>query len=236
MDWLDTISQEAAAEAGADTEEILIEPYEEPSAGEDIPDWLSTIEDDEPQTIEELDDLGEVFGTEEEFPIEPQETESTPTVVPEWLQEIADEKPSAEPSADPEWLPEIMAKETEPEIKEEVDFASLADEPEPAAAEPLEEVPAVDLPATPEMPPSSETISTASQAIMDGDIAAAIKEFNKLIKKGKLLDDLIAEIKQALRWHPVNVELWQVLGDAYMKQNNLQDALDAYSKAEELLR
>ena len=34
----------------------------------------------------------------------------------------------------------------------------------------------------------------------------------------------------------ISEELWQVLGDAYMKENNLQDALDAYSKAENLLR
>jgi cytochrome c-type biogenesis protein CcmH/NrfG len=36
--------------------------------------------------------------------------------------------------------------------------------------------------------------------------------------------------------YPVEVSLWQLLGDAYMRANRLQDALDAYTKAEELLR
>jgi cytochrome c-type biogenesis protein CcmH/NrfG len=35
---------------------------------------------------------------------------------------------------------------------------------------------------------------------------------------------------------PVDVNIWQSLGDAYMRANRLQDALDAYTKAEELLR
>jgi cytochrome c-type biogenesis protein CcmH/NrfG len=32
------------------------------------------------------------------------------------------------------------------------------------------------------------------------------------------------------------VDLWQTLGDAYVRKNKLQDALDSYTKAEELLR
>jgi len=32
------------------------------------------------------------------------------------------------------------------------------------------------------------------------------------------------------------VAIWQALGDAYMRANLLQEALDAYTKAEELLR
>ena len=34
----------------------------------------------------------------------------------------------------------------------------------------------------------------------------------------------------------MDVVIWQTLGDAYMRANRLQDALDAYTKAEELLR
>ena len=41
---------------------------------------------------------------------------------------------------------------------------------------------------------------------------------------------------QALYRYPVEVAILQALGDAYMRANRLQDALDSYTKAEELLR
>ena len=58
----------------------------------------------------------------------------------------------------------------------------------------------------------------------------------KLIKKGKLLDEIIFDLREALYRYPVEVSIHQALGDAYMRANQLQDALDAYTKAEELLR
>ena len=47
---------------------------------------------------------------------------------------------------------------------------------------------------------------------------------------------LSRDLRDALYRYPVEVPIWQALGDAYMRANRLQDALDAYTKAEELLR
>ncbi|NUM47670.1 MAG: hypothetical protein HUU38_23445, partial [Anaerolineales bacterium] len=45
------------------------------------------------------------------------------------------------------------------------------------------------------------------------------------------------DITEALNTrYPVDIDLWLSLGDAYVKKNKLQDALDSYTKAEELLR
>jgi cytochrome c-type biogenesis protein CcmH/NrfG len=63
-----------------------------------------------------------------------------------------------------------------------------------------------------------------------------LASYNTLIKKNKNLDDVIADLQAALFNHPVEITLWQTLGDAYMKADRLQEALDAYTKAEELLR
>ena len=51
-----------------------------------------------------------------------------------------------------------------------------------------------------------------------------------------MLEDITFDLKEALYRFPVEVSIWQTLGDAYMRSNRLQDALDAYTKAEELLR
>ncbi|MBU0511209.1 MAG: tetratricopeptide repeat protein, partial [Chloroflexi bacterium] len=69
-----------------------------------------------------------------------------------------------------------------------------------------------------------------------GDIDSAIKKYGQLIKKGKRLDDIITDLDQAIYRHPMDISILQALGDAYMRAGQLQDALDVYSKAEELLR
>jgi len=63
-----------------------------------------------------------------------------------------------------------------------------------------------------------------------------MKEYDKLIKKGRLLDEVVHDLLAAIDRFPVDAIVWQTLGDAYMRANRLQDALDAYTKAEELVR
>ena len=79
-------------------------------------------------------------------------------------------------------------------------------------------------------------LEAASKAADQGNLDEALKGFSTLIRKGKLVEEVIQEISQALRRHPINVQLWQTLGDAYLRIDDLQEALDAYTKAEELLR
>lgn len=83
---------------------------------------------------------------------------------------------------------------------------------------------------------SSELLLHVKDALSSGDIDEAVSGYKKLIKKGVDVDKIIENINIALRRYPLDVNIWQVLGDAYMKQNRLQDALDAFIKAEELLR
>jgi cytochrome c-type biogenesis protein CcmH/NrfG len=68
------------------------------------------------------------------------------------------------------------------------------------------------------------------------NLSGALENYSRLIKKGRLLEDIIYDLREASYRFPVDVDIWQSLGDAYMRSNRLQDALDAYTKAEELLR
>ena len=76
----------------------------------------------------------------------------------------------------------------------------------------------------------------AKSELGHGNIAAALDIYTKLIRRGKSLEDIIRDLRDALYRYPVEVPIWQTLGDAYMRANRLQEALDAYTKAEELLR
>jgi cytochrome c-type biogenesis protein CcmH/NrfG len=47
---------------------------------------------------------------------------------------------------------------------------------------------------------------------------------------------VIQDLQAATELHPEDVTLWQSLGDAYLRSNQVQEALEAYVKAEKLLR
>lgn len=80
------------------------------------------------------------------------------------------------------------------------------------------------------------SLASARDAMSRGKIPDALQVYESLIRKGKMLEDITFDLKEALYRFPVEVSIWQTLGDAYMRSNRLQDALDAYTKAEELLR
>jgi hypothetical protein len=84
----------------------------------------------------------------------------------------------------------------------------------------------------PVLPP----LSRAQAELGRGNIGAALDLYGRLIRKGRSLEEIIRDLRDALYRYPVEVPIWQALGDAYMRANRLQEALDAYTKAEELLR
>ena len=84
--------------------------------------------------------------------------------------------------------------------------------------------------------PIDPMLGSARSELSRSNIPAALDAYAKLIKKGRFLDEVIFDLREALYRYPVEVSIWQSLGDAYMRANRLQDALDAYTKAEELLR
>jgi cytochrome c-type biogenesis protein CcmH/NrfG len=57
-----------------------------------------------------------------------------------------------------------------------------------------------------------------------------------VIHRGENLPETIQVLRDALYRFPVDISIWQALGDAYARNDQLQEALNAYTKAEELLR
>jgi tetratricopeptide (TPR) repeat protein len=183
--------------------------------------------------------------------------------LPAWLRdetgEVVAEPPKIEPTRSSDWQP-VEAKQPEPEPKEpepvpapppvEVkpsvpEAPAAPPQPEPAvvaqekpkkltgslrpAKEPARRVP--------ETPSSLDPVlGQARGELSRSNIPGALENYGRLIKKGRYLEDVIYDLREALYRYPVEVSIWQSLGDAYMRANRLQDALDSYTKAEELLR
>jgi tetratricopeptide (TPR) repeat protein len=185
-------------------------------ATEELPDWLK---DEEPA----------------ELPSEE---------LPDWLKGETAEQPPAAPVVQADWQPE------QPPVEVFPIFAAIDSTPtvEEAVPVPAKTAPALKA-ATPQVAPVKPVKAPSASAEKDhalyensqlelqrGNLNEATQGYSKLIKKGKMLDEIIFDLREALYRHPVDVVIWQTLGDAYMRAQRLQDALDAYTKAEELLR
>jgi tetratricopeptide (TPR) repeat protein len=209
------------------------EPVSESKAEEDaLPSWLGELEKEEEQisTPAEADDLPAWLLADEAAP-----AVTEPSVFSDWkpAEEDREESPAEETPA-PEPLPAApfeMAEaetvlepgQTEPEPVMEAQFPTM----ESAPQTPMGglSIPTVD-----------PVLATARNELSQNNVNGALDSYGKLIKKARYLDEVIYDLREALYRYPVDVNLWQSLGDAYMRANRLQDALDAYTKAEELLR
>jgi tetratricopeptide (TPR) repeat protein len=137
-------------------------------------------------------------------------------------------------------VPEPVMEEAVSLEPEAVDVVAILEEkiaepePEPVAAapKPHREPPARKVTAGLTDP----ILGQARGELNRSNVSGALDNYGRLIKKGRLLEDIIHDLREASYRYPVDVGIWQSLGDAYMRANRLQDALDAYTKAEELLR
>lgn len=222
-DWLakaPTMSPNASAPAQR-------EPSGEYESAVDLPDWLAGLDSEK---------AGRTPASTAPTPSPPPAEE-----LPDWLKDDTETAPPAAPQAASEW------QRAEPESIS----ASAPDEP---AAElqaqaatgnlggraPVSEEDELQLSPRPRpmAGPAAlgPSLGSARAELGRGNIAAALDLYARLTRKGKSLEEIIRDLRDALYRYPVEVPIWQALGDAYMRANRLQEALDAYTKAEELLR
>jgi tetratricopeptide (TPR) repeat protein len=191
---------------------------EEPKSNKESPEWLS-------QPVQPSD-MGTEAGT---VPDLTKELE-----MPTWVEETIPASEPPAPTSPGEWvsvdekpvpIPDITSSTTKP--------AAVADEP------PLQRQILGGTGMLSRVPPEdkdAEFLAAAQTALDAKQIKEALHAYSKLIRKNRLLDEVIHDLREAIYRFPVDISIWQTLGDASMRANRLQDALDAYTKAEELLR
>ena len=251
-EWMSAIEQESVIES-AKTDEAHAE-----APAEELPSWLSELDQEQEQAVTPTalnadlpawlrDETGELVA-------EP--TRIEPTRAADWQPvEAKQTEPEVQPS-EPEPEPAVFQAETQapPPEPEPVKAQAEAQTPQPEVAEVVniieEKIAAVQepvpLPAPPRPPklkgtgrlsmPLDPILGQARNELSGNNLSGALENYSRLIKKGRFLEEVIFDLRDALYRFPVDVDIWQSLGDAYMRANRLQDALDAYTKAEELLR
>ncbi|HAL17737.1 MAG TPA: hypothetical protein DCP32_13625 [Anaerolineaceae bacterium] len=184
--------------------------------------------------------------TEPAAPVEDTEVEA----VPEWLQDLTLEHPRkvtgmlVNAETPPDWLKELESEGTKVP-PEELPYAApaepaawMAEQGEISKSEAVDDTSPLHPGPSPVATPasSSSDLYNAQAALNRQEIEGALEYYNKLISRGEALEDTIHDLRDALYRYPIDISIWQALGDAYARSNQLQEALDAYTKAEELLR
>nr|HID14568.1 tetratricopeptide repeat protein [Anaerolineae bacterium] len=230
----------AFGEPEAPPEEAVAPPVEEAAPAEPAFGWTAFGEPEAPpEAVPEV----------EEAPPIP---EVAPSEVPEWARlEEVEAPPVAEVPAVEEVPPpeEIPAPELPP--AEEIAPAPVIEEVPGVVEEiPAEEaiappaIPTVEIPPEPfeaeraylkEHPRDYEAWLTLAQRLWQADERAeALEAYTRVIRSGKFLEIVIPALEEYVEQWP-DVSTQRVLGDAYMKDGRLKEALDIYRRALESL-
>jgi tetratricopeptide (TPR) repeat protein len=263
-DWMKDIDQAEAPAVEPIAPVQQAEPLstEMPAEESEVPSWLSDLEKEEESlaSTNALTDAGDLpaWLRDETGEVVAEPVKIEPTRPTDW-------KPSEPKEPEIRFSPPIEEEPKQPEIiysppleepiqpEPEPPVVTFEEQPAPPPAEPAK--PARKTPPRPGpaqepykepvtrrgtgmlvMPGIDPLLGTARSELSRSNIPGALESYARLIKKGRFLDEVIYDLREALYRYPVEVSIWQSLGDAYMRANRLQDALDAYTKAEELLR
>ena len=79
-------------------------------------------------------------------------------------------------------------------------------------------------------------IVAARLALNQGDLDEASSRYNAMIRDRHALPLVIEDLQEVLNRYPKEARFWQFLGDAYIRSDHIQEAMQAYTKAEEILR
>jgi tetratricopeptide (TPR) repeat protein len=211
LSWLEGFEQEQAAheaEAGI------------PPVSEWVPAERGAPAPEEPMTLEPESAAAGEPGAEE---------------MPDWLRsQFGETTEPAEPEVPLGW----MAAAAVHQMGSEDETATGQEEAAFAAEEASEAEEEAAIEIAHQLPPEGDR-ATYEQAQIDlqrGNLAEATAGYARLIKRGKMLDEVISDLREGTYRYPMDVVIWMTLGDAYKRANRLQEALDAYTKGEELLR
>jgi hypothetical protein len=201
------------------------------------------------RSVEPVDSAAQIETTAEELVEAPQETSQPATeltLAPEMAEPVVQPAPiQIEEPQVPEPVAE-MPVEPEPVIaiaeKPEANLDETMPAPRIVMPAPVSPISQQSLEMAPELPPAAENaqnvpdIDEAQKALYGGQLDTAVVYYEQIIRAGVKLEDTIHNLREALYQYPVDISIWQLLGDAYLHSNCIQEALDAYTKAEQLIR
>jgi tetratricopeptide (TPR) repeat protein len=223
---------EETALAHASDEVPLQENLTETQAAEIIPN----PEDSQPPIAANIEDFASI---PTEVKIAPSESELPAVIAEDQAIEPAIETVAAEPEKG-EWFSETQVIPVQPAheaSKSETQLVrpqSSIEDAEPAQADTQRWLEREG--STLSAEEAQQTFSKIVEFLQQGQLAEANPLLDKIISSGKYVDETIQNLQDATYRFPVDETIWQKLGDAYAHSNRIQDAINAYKKAEDLIQ
>ncbi len=256
--WLESRLEELTAPA-VPPAEAAIPSEEEPAPVEEIPEWLQRLRQAAIQDMPSLESelaVGQELLLEQEAGVPAHELELTPSAeeAPPPAEEISTAVSASMLEeiwmATVEGMPLIHEEEITPvpqtleapaPLEEAAPTAvvGVEEQPAPLAEEQVLEAPSPFIAQAQERlrvrPDDHEMRLALARAWRDaGQLESALQEYSTLVEADQFvesivsdLEHLVAELGEGMGAAPA----WTVLGDAYMRQGRLSDALDAYRRA-----
>lgn len=142
----------------------------------------------------------------------------TPTTV---VEEAATEVPTPAAASRRHPRPSIRAWRPRPTTN----VVTPAAAPEPAVATPVPPVPA------PMVPVPADALMRGQAALSSQDYTTAVAHLAALVEQGQHLDTVVQSLESATGAGPAPAPVLRLLGDAYVRTDQLQKALDTYRQA-----
>lgn len=142
--------------------------------------------------------------------------------IPDWLQELADEDTILENDSVED---EIADKPVDYKKIDDVSNEEVLDKMFPTGPEPRDKEPGDQFP---------EDMDRIQEKLQAEDTKKSTRNYSELIKSRQNLPEIIKELEQAADKDPEDAAILRNLGDAYLRNNQLSEALEAYARAEKL--
>jgi len=257
-DWY----MEKLAETTSDGQPVLepadLDPEAELPHGqpEPVPDWLTADSAPTPAFLMDDDDAVEPAIPGDTSWLEgltDETSEISDEDIPDWLKEqVTGDSEPVEPVANAgpsgqSWLEDADIDKVETIPDWLLDTISEGEEPEAIASANVIEAPtsqpvpqAAPIPATPAPAPAadvSDALQSARTKFQNDDLDGALADYESVVRANAGLDEVINDLSTAIKKPPHKnaAPIYRVLGDSLMRKGRLQDALDTYRKALNLL-
>lgn len=243
--WVEAFELERKVAMGLISDEEVIFSDEPLPLDEVIDDVL----EDEPLPMGELESMPLWMDTS--VPVAPVEVVAQPVSdLPDWLRETEDEAPILADEPLPDWLNEAGIENTEdvPEWlletveEEQLAFVPPTPTPAPVPTPAPTPTPVVVKPQSPAPVPVgninvAQVLQQARAKVQSGDIEGGLGAYEAVIRANTSLDNVVSDLSELVKQegNKTNASIYRVLGDGLMRQGRLQQALDTYRRALNLL-